>query len=107
MTAMSAFYKLANVVQNAHDLMTISYGFPVWASYVIFGLVTLACGLTAGLVIVCCMDCLSTPTTPERRLAIVEKNKKAREEREKQAALLAEIEGEFHDQRDIVKKECY
>lgn len=51
MTAMSGFYKLANTVQSVHDLMTITYGFPVWASYVIFGLITLACGLTAGLVI--------------------------------------------------------
>jgi len=94
MTAMSGFYKMANLVQHAHDLMTIGYGFPVWASYVVFGLTTLACGLTAGLVIVCCMDCLSTPTTPERRAAIIEKNRKAREEKEKQAKLLEKLESE-------------
>lgn len=92
MTAMSGFYKMANVVQSVHETMTITYAFPVWASYVIFGLITLACGLTAGLIIVCCMDCLSTPTTPERRAAIVEKNKRAREEREKQAKLMGEME---------------
>jgi len=92
MTAMSGFYKLANVVQSVHDTMTITYGFPVWASYVIFGLLTLACGLTAGLVIVCCMDCLSTPTTPERRAAIIEKNRRAREERERQAKMMEEME---------------
>ena len=92
MTAMSGFYKLANVVQSIHDTMTISYGFPVWASYVIFGLVTLACGLTAGLIIVCCMDCLSTPTTPERRAAIIEKNRRAREERDRQDKLAKELE---------------
>jgi len=92
MTAMSGFYKLANVVQSVHDMMTITYGFPVWSSYVIFGLVTLACGLSAGLVIVCCMDCLSTPTTPERRAAIIEKNRRAREERERQAKVLEEME---------------
>jgi len=92
MTAMSGFYKLANVVQSIHDTMTLGYGFPVWASYVIFGLVTLACGLTAGLIIVCCMDCLSTPTTPERRAAIIEKNRRAREERERQAKLAEELE---------------
>jgi len=103
MTAMSGFYKLANVVQSIHDTMTISYGFPVWASYVIFGLVTLACGLTAGLIIVCCMDCLSTPTTPERRAAIIEKNRRAREERERQTKLEAELEAKRKEAQE--KKE--
>jgi len=117
MTAMSGFYKLANIVQSVHDTMTITYGFPVWASYVIFGLVTLACGLTAGLVIVCCMDCLSTPTTPERRAAIIEKNRRAREERERQGKMLEELEakkkgkeggkeeGEAEEKEEILRAE--
>ena len=37
-------------LQNMHELLTGTYGVPVWGSYTIFGVLTVATGLLLGVV---------------------------------------------------------
>ncbi|XP_060727491.1 thioredoxin-related transmembrane protein 1 [Tachysurus vachellii] len=52
MNMMSALFKLSMFIRQCHTYLTEHVGIPVWGSYVIFGLATLFCGLTLGLVLV-------------------------------------------------------
>ena len=36
--------------QDLHELLTVTYGLPVWASYAIFGVATVLTGLLLGMV---------------------------------------------------------
>ena len=36
--------------QDLHELFTVTYGLPVWASYTIFGVATVLTGLLLGMV---------------------------------------------------------
>ena len=36
--------------QDVHELLTVTYGLPVWASYTIFGVATVLTGLLLGMV---------------------------------------------------------
>ena len=39
-----------SLLQDLHELLTVTYGLPVWASYTIFGVSTVLIGILLGVV---------------------------------------------------------
>ena len=39
-----------SLLQDVHELLTVTYGLPVWASYTIFGVTTVLLGILLGVV---------------------------------------------------------
>ena len=39
-----------SLLQDLHELLTVTYGLPVWASYIIFGVSTVLVGILLGVV---------------------------------------------------------
>ncbi|KAG9335811.1 hypothetical protein JZ751_003643 [Albula glossodonta] len=64
MTGMAGLFQLSVWIRQIHTYLTETQGLPVWASYVIFAVVTLLTGLLLGLVLVLIADCLC-PSRPK------------------------------------------
>lgn len=56
MWCLGLMFKLSLVLKDLHELLTVAYGLPVWASYAIFGVSTVLTGLLIGMGIVIVSD---------------------------------------------------
>lgn len=73
-------FKLSVLLKNVHELLTLTYGVPVWGSYTIFGVVVVATGILLGMGIVLLSDCiLGVPSYP---VPVKQMRKVIKEERE-------------------------
>lgn len=56
MSLMSLLFKTSIILKNVHELLTVTYGFAPWVSYLFFIFGTIACGLLLGMVLVWIID---------------------------------------------------
>lgn len=56
MGCLGLVFKLSLLLKDLHELLTVTYGLPVWASYTIFGVATVLTGLILGMGIVLISD---------------------------------------------------
>lgn len=61
MWGLGATFKLSLLLKDLHELITVTYGLPDWASYTIFGLATVLTGLFLGMVLVVVSDKIFAP----------------------------------------------
>ncbi|XP_065052168.1 thioredoxin-related transmembrane protein 1-like [Rhopilema esculentum] len=64
MSAISRLFGMSMELKNLHTSITETYGIPVWASFVLFGIFVVALGLILGLVMVLVSDYLFGPPCP-------------------------------------------
>lgn len=58
MGGLGLIFKLSVLLKDLHELLTVTYGLPVWASYTIFGVSTVLIGILLGVGIVFLSDCI-------------------------------------------------
>lgn len=58
MGGLGLIFKLSVLMKDVHELLTVTYGLPVWASYTIFGVSTVLLGILLGVGIVFLSDCI-------------------------------------------------
>ncbi|XP_068752185.1 thioredoxin-related transmembrane protein 1-like [Montipora capricornis] len=84
-------FKLSLFLKDMHELITVTYGLPEWASYTIFGVSTVLTGLILGMVIVLVSDkILGGPS-------VIQPSKPAKKKPEEEP-------GEEHEHKDEQEK---
>ncbi|KAL9958405.1 hypothetical protein ACROYT_G035412 [Oculina patagonica] len=58
MGCLGLMFKLSVILKDTHELLTVTYRLPVWASYTIFGVLTVLVGILLGVGIVFLSDCI-------------------------------------------------
>lgn len=103
-------FKLSVLLKNMHELLTLTYGVPVWGSYTIFGVVVVATGILLGMGIVFLSDCiLGVPSYP---VPVQQMRKVIKEEPEEDSGddkrdgeeIMEENEGNGTDQTGVRKR---
>lgn len=56
MAMLGVLFKLSLLLKDFHELLTVTHGLPVWASYALFGISTVLAGLLIGMIIVVVSD---------------------------------------------------
>lgn len=103
-------FKLSVLLKNMHELLTLTYGVPVWGSYTIFGVVVVATGILLGMGIVFLSDCiLGVPSYPvpvqQMRKVIKEEPEEDNGEDERDGEeIMEENEGNGTDQTGVRKR---
>lgn len=67
MAIVSYFFKLSHYLKELNNVMLVEYGFPAWATYVLFAIATILLGALLGLILVSIIDLIFPPVPQNSR----------------------------------------
>lgn len=77
MAIVSYFFKLSHYLKELNNVMLVEYGFPAWATYVLFAIATILLGALLGLILVSIIDLIFPPVPQNSRKSFAQTQEEA------------------------------